>query len=168
MDVVVVGRTVWAVGGFRKPGHRQRTLAAQWNGHRWRVYPGPRGGLQAVDGIAGSEIWAVGPGKDVEPQRAILRRWDGRSWTTVRQLSNDTALLDVVVAPPRDAWAVGYRGAFPYRPLIMRRHGSPWRVGKAPHVKGRLWAVDGTPHNLWALRWYTVGDSGRLDTYHRC
>ena len=167
MDVAVVGRHVWAVGSFRRSDVR-RTLAARWNGERWAVYRGTRGALQAVDAIRPDAVWAVGPGKDVEPQRALLRRWDGASWTTVRRFGGPSALLDVEVASPTDAWAVGYRGEFPHRPLVMRRHESSWRVRRAPDTTGRFWAIAGTPHNLWALRWYVVGDSGRLDTYHRC
>lgn len=167
IDVVVLGRTVWAVGSFRQSGH-QRTLAARWNGERWSVFRGSRGALQAVDAIGSGPVWAVGPGKDVEPQRALLTRWDGASWVTVRRFPESSSLLDVVVASPTDAWAVGYRGPFPHRPFVMRRHGSSWHVRRAPDTTGRFWAVAGTPNNLWALRWYTVGDSGRLDTYHRC
>ena len=167
MDVVVVRHRVWAVGSFRRSGVRT-TLAARWNGHRWKVSPGTRGDLQAVDGMRRDAVWAVGPGKDVEPQRALLRRWDGASWTTIRRLREPSALLDTEVVSPTDAWAVGYRGGFPYRPLIMRRHGGSWRATRAPDTTGRLWALSGTPHNLWALRWYVVGDSGRLDTYHWC
>jgi hypothetical protein len=167
MDVVVVKHRVWAVGSFRRSGE-QMTLAARWNGERWAVFRGPRGALQAADAMRPDALWAVGPGKDVEPQRALLRRWNGASWTTIRRMQEPSALLDTEVASPTDAWAVGYRGGFPYHPLVMRRHEGSWRVTRAPDTTGRFWAIAGTPNNLWALRWYAVGDSGRLDTYHRC
>lgn len=167
MDVAIVRGSVWTVGSFRASGH-QRTLAARWNGERWSVHRGSGGGLQSLDAIGPNAVWAVGPGKDIEPQHALLTRWDGTSWTIVRRFPETSALLDVVVASPTDSWAVGYRGRFPYRPFLMRRHGSSWRVKRAPDATGRFWALAGTPNNLWALRWYVVGDSGRLDTYHRC
>ena len=168
MDVVAVGRSVWAVGAFREPGGGRRTLAARWNGRRWSVYRGPRGGLYAVDAVRPNLVWAVGPGKDLSPQRGLIRRWDGSSWSTVRRLREPSALLDVVVLSPTDAWAVGYRGRFPHRPFVMRRHGGSWRWANAPDTDGRFWAIDGTSRQLWALRWHTVGDSGRLDPYRQC
>jgi hypothetical protein len=167
MDVTVVGRKVWAVGSFSRAGVR-RTLAARWTHGRWAVFRGSRGALQGASALTPHELWAVGPGKDVEPQRALLRRWDGTSWSTIRRVAEPSALLDVAVVSRTDAWAVGYHDPFPYHPLVMRRHDGSWRMASAPRTTGRLWAIAGTPNNLWALRYYVVGDSGRLDTYHRC
>jgi hypothetical protein len=167
MDVTVAGTKVWAVGSFRRSGV-QRTFAARWSSGRWRVYRGSRGGLQGVGGSLPQAVWAVGPGKDVEPQRALLRRWDGSSWSTIRRVAEPSALLDVAVVSHSDAWAVGYHDPFPFHPLVMRRHEGSWHKVRSPHVSGRFWAIAGTPNNLWALRYYVVGDSGRLDTFHRC
>lgn len=129
--------------------------------------------MQAVDALSNDRVWAAGPGKDVGPQRAFILRWDGAAWKTVRLLGGGTALQDLVVASPRDAWAVGYRGGM-YdrpRPLIMRWQGSGWQWAQVPDVHGRFYAVDGTPHNLWALSWRyrLIGDGPPpLDTFHRC
>lgn len=167
MDVTVAGTKVWAVGSFRRSGV-QRTFAARWSSGRWTVYRGSHGGLQGIGGTQPRVIWGVGPGKDVEPQRALLRRWDGGSWSTVRRAAEPSALLDVAVVSRTDAWAVGYHDPFPSHPLLMRRHGGPWHRVPAPHVSGQFSAIAGTPNNLWALRYHVVGDSGRLDTFHRC
>jgi hypothetical protein len=167
--VVTIGGDLWAVGSYVGSG-QARTLAARLRDGRWRMFLGPRGSLQAVDATSRDLVWAVGPGKDVAPQRGFVMRWDGTRWMRVLRLGSGSALQDVVVTSPTDAWAVGYRGgtSASLKPAIVRRHGGPWDWARPPHVEGRFWAVDGTPHNVWALRWRSVGDSGFLDTFHRC
>jgi hypothetical protein len=170
-DVVATGASAWMVGAFQPGTGRpdEHVLAARlMNGH-WTVFRGGPGSLEAVDALRPDLVWAVGPGKDVSPQRAIIMRWDGSAWTTVRRLGDGTALLDVEVASPTDAWAVGYQGGlFPGQTLVMRRNGSTWRRSPFPDRKGWVNAIDGTPHNLWALRQYTVVDGARSRSYHRC
>jgi hypothetical protein len=96
-------------------------------------------------------------------------RWSGDTWTTVRRLGGGSALLDVTLASPTDAWAVGYRGGpYPGHTLVMRRHGSTWRHSPFPDSAGWITAIDGTPHNLWTFRQYVVIDSARSRSYHRC
>lgn len=172
-DVVVVDGRIWAVGSTEDRGGVTRTLAARYLDGRWRTFAGRRGSLQAVDAADARHVWVVGPGKDVAPQRAFIQRWNGIAWTTVRLLGGGTALQDIVVASPNDVWAVGYRGGMydSARPLIMRRNGSTWRGAEAPDVRGPFYAVDGTPHDLWALSWRVqLGADGppQLDTFHRC
>lgn len=173
-DLVFVGGDLWAVGSYEDPRGVTRTLAARRHDGRWRTFLGRRGSLQAVDARSTDLVWAVGPGKDVGPQRAFVQRWDGTAWKTVRLLARGSALQDVVVASPTDAWAVGYRGGMYERPrpLILRRHGSPWRWAQAPDVPGRFFALDGTSNNLWALSWHFRSPPGDgpppLDTFHRC
>lgn len=171
-DVVVVGGDLWAVGSYEDRAGTTRTLAAQRHAGRWRTFLGRAGSLQAVDAAGPRLVWAVGPGKDVEPQRAFVMRWDGDVWATVRVFGRGSALQDIVVASPTDAWAVGYRGGMydAPRPLVLRRHGSPWGRSPAPAYEGRFWAVDGTPHNVWAVAWSSFGGDGPppLETFHRC
>jgi hypothetical protein len=174
-DVSVTGHAVWAVGSYESRGGVVRTLAARLRlgDRRWAVFTGRRGSLQGVAASSPDEVWAVGPGKDAKPQRAFVMRWDGTRWTTVRRMGWGTTLQDVVVASPTDAWTVGYRGGMyehPH-PLLLRRHGSPWRWARPPATNGRFFAVDGTPHDLWALSWHvhdTGGGPPLLATFHRC
>jgi hypothetical protein len=172
-DAVLVGSTLWAVGSSEDRRGVTRTLAARHTRGGWRAFIGRPGSLQAVAASKTHLIWAVGPGKDVSPQRAFIMRWDGSSWATVRRLLPGTALQDIEAASSTDAWAVGYRGGM-YdhpRPLVMRRNGGRWTWSPAPDVRGRFFAIDGTPHNLWALLWsYRPGSDGPplLKTYHRC
>jgi len=170
-DVVATGSSAWMVGAF-KPGTARlndHVLAARLLDDRWTVFRGGPGSLEAVDALTPDLVWAVGPGKDVTPQRGIVMRWSGGTWTTVRRLSGGSALLDVTVASPAETWAVGYRGGqYPGRTLVMRRHGSTWRHSPFPDSRGWITAIDGTPHNLWTFRRHVVIDSAHSRSYHRC
>jgi hypothetical protein len=159
------------VGAFQPGMARpdEHVLAARLRDGRWTVFRGGPGSLEAVDALTPDLVWAVGPGKDVVPQRGIVMRWNGSAWTTVRRLGGGSALLDVTVASPADTWAVGYRGGqYPGRTLAMRRHGSTWRNSPFPDSRGWITAIDGTPHNLWTFRRHVVIDSARSRSYHRC
>ena len=173
-DAVLVGDALWAVGSSEDRQGVTHTLAARRANGRWRVFVGRAGSFQAVTASRTHLVWAVGPGKDVSPQRAFIMRWDGSRWTTVRRLLPGTALQDVVAASSTDTWTVGYRGGM-YgdhpRPLVMRRDGSRWTWSPAPEVAGRFFDIAGTPHNLWALLWaFRPGSDGPplLKTFHRC
>lgn len=169
-DVVVAGTAAWMVGAFlpKGPGGEHVLTARLLNG-RWTVFRGGPGSLEAVDAAGPDLVWAVGPGKDVTPQRGIIRRWNGSAWTTVARLGSGTALLDVTAASPTDAWAVGYRGGLsPGRTLVMHRQGSVWRRSPFPDKNGWITTIDGTPHNLWTFRQYVVIDSAHSRAYHRC
>ena len=170
-DVVAVGSAAYMVGAFLPTAEAstEHVLAARLVNGRWTVFRGGPGSLEAVDALSPDLVWAVGPGKDVSPQRGIIMRWSGGTWTTVRRLGGGSALLDITVASPTDTWAVGYRGGpYPGHTLVMRRHGSTWRHSPFPDSTGWITAIDGTPHNLWTFRQYVVIDSARSRSYHRC
>ena len=134
-------------------------VVLHWTGMRWEKEAFPTHVAAEDEELAGfavvspDDVWAVGSWRASMHSHPLVAHWDGAS--------------------PRDAWAVGYRGGM-YdrpRPLIMRWQGSGWQWAQVPDVHGRFYAVDGTPHNLWALSWrYRLGADGPppLDTFHRC
>lgn len=60
LDVVSVGGSTWAVGTMKPEGSAARLLASKWTGHGWTVHQGPRGYVEAVDGLGARDLWAVG------------------------------------------------------------------------------------------------------------
>ena len=171
-DVVAVGRAVWAVGYVERKGEPRHALASRWTTTRWTVRSGPRGSLDAVDGIRADELWAVGstPGRSGYG-RGLIVEWDGSRWSLARHTSRTSELRDVVVTSGSDAWAVGQHGRTA-RPFIVRRHGAPWTVSAGPGTLGWFTAIGGTPHNLWTFRTYFPGGEPTelvaFDTLHRC
>lgn len=91
---------VWVVGSHDAPvdgywNDRQQSLAMHWNGQDWQIVPTPspspapsvtQVSLNAVDGVAGDDVWAVGRKKDQDAGgytggRVFALRWDGLDWT---------------------------------------------------------------------------------------
>jgi hypothetical protein len=136
--------------------------------------------IEAVDGLSPRLVWAVGyySAPRARNDHGLILRWDGRRWSVARKLASDSALSDVTVASPTDAWAVG--GFWVHErlfPLVVRRHGSPWARSPAPrpdadhgmHFAGTDFAgIDGTPNNLWAALRIHLLERSHASTYHRC
>lgn len=176
-DVVSVGGHAWAVGTVGNPDWtaRSRTLIERWNGTRWiRVASPDPGGrydaLEAVDASGSDTVWAAGSFTRTKTRgaHAMLLRWDGDRWRVAVALEARSEFRDLNVASPVDAWAVGEIWR---RPLVFRRHGTPWRRSQAPDVFGWLTAIDGTPHNQWAAMVDMNGiehQFGWTTSWHRC
>ena len=174
----------WAVG----PGeeamnemsiNESSPLAAHWTGTRWRSVSPPAPAvagtseLVAVDAASPDDLWAVGDADSGELNseggaivHVLVEHWDGSAWSIVKapdlSPSAENRLLDVAVAGPNDAWAVGFgsQGNLAV-PLIERWDGSSWRIVSNPDVTGpnggavlNAVAVAG-PEDVWA-----VGDAG--------
>lgn len=75
----------WAVGGTSGGA----TATVEWNGSAWKVVPSPNpstaGGLDAVSGVAGGGVWAVGTEVDfstgIGESQPMAMHWDGTAWT---------------------------------------------------------------------------------------
>ncbi len=170
--MVTVANSAWAVGYVKRRGEAAHALASRLTGSGWTVRSGPRGRLEAVDGLSGDTLWAVGtsPGRHGYG-RGLIVRWNGSRWSLARRFDRASNLRDVVVTSGNDAWAVGQHGRTA-RPFVVRRHAGPWAVDAAPDVRGWLTAIDGTPHNLWTFRTHFPGGEPSevvaFDSYHRC
>lgn len=171
-DVVTVANSAWAVGYVQRRGEAAHALASRLTGSGWSVRSGPRGRLEAVDGVSGDTLWAVGtsPGRHGYG-RGLIVHWNGSRWSLARRFDRASNLRDVVVTSGNDAWAVGQQGRNA-RPFVVRRHAGPWAVDDAPDVHGWLTAIDGTPNNLWTFRTHFPGGEPSevvaFDSYHRC
>jgi hypothetical protein len=122
----------WAVGGvfLNGEGTSERTLAAHWNGRRWRVVPTPNQGslnnqLLGIAALGAKAVWAVGLFVD-EPahnNQTLTEHWDGTGWTIVSSPSpgvEDAVLLDAAASPDGSVWAVGGFKAPPEQTLVLR------------------------------------------------
>ena len=171
-DVVTVGKAAWAVGYVQRAGEAAHALASRLTGSGWTVRSGPRGRLEAVDGLRPDVLWAVGtsPGRHGYG-RGLIVRWDGSRWSLARRFDRASNLRDVVVTSGVEAWAVGQQGRNA-RPFIVRRHAGPWTVDAVPDGRGWLTAIDGTPNNLWTFRTHfpdgVPSEVVAFDTWHRC
>jgi hypothetical protein len=95
----------WAVGEMtgRKP------FVYHWNGQVWESQPAPfrnTSGLQAVNVIDDTDVWAVGFAGD----HPLTERFDGQSWS-IHQNPNPgvrSALVSVSGSSATDVWATGY------------------------------------------------------------
>jgi hypothetical protein len=108
----VASNNVWAVGyGESFSSLESQTLIARWNGSVWAqvASPNPAGTtkpnqLDAVDGVAANDLWAVGAMG--YPEGALTLHWNGTSWQSVVNNCSST-LAGVVTISSQDVWAVG-------------------------------------------------------------
>ena len=133
---------IWFFGEYVNP---QMALAMHWNGSSFTVVntPFPAGGtpgwgLEAGDGVAPNDIWAVGGGSDGDySATGYILHWDGSSWTRVLGPAPGTyqRLWDVVAIASDDVWAVGDyfdAAAQGYFPLFLHWNGSSWTQVESP------------------------------------
>jgi hypothetical protein len=175
-DVDVAGSAIWAVGGFHRQGEVTRVLASRWTQSGWTVRAGPRGRAYAVDGTSPGVVFAVGRGREpgTGAARGMVLRFDGTDWRAVRRFDRIDQLDDVVVTADGGVWAAG--SAFvkdwnTWRPFIVRRAAGGWRIDWDRRVPGRMTAIGGTSHDLWAFRTYPPVENAelwRFTSYHRC
>lgn len=154
---------VWAVGSaYPNTGVNRRTLAMHWDGVSWSHVPTPNPRpeqnqvLSDVDGVSGTDVWAVG---DYSQQHPLALHWDGASWSAV-DVPGEGRLLGVAAAASGDVRAVGGTVEFASgRTLVERWDGSSWSVQDPPPARapesalgdvavdgGVFWAV-GTQSN---------------------
>lgn len=175
-DVATAGSAIWSVGSFHRPGEVTRMLASRWTPSGWTVRAGPRGRALAVDGTSPGAVFAVGQGREpgTGAARGTVIGFDGTDWRTVRRFDRIDMLEDVVVAGEGEVWAAGSAFVKEWntsRPFIVRRTATGWRIDWNRRVAGRMTAVGGTAHDLWAFRTYPPVENAelwRFTSYHRC
>ena len=148
-DMGRAGADIWTVGGRTVPlappaavGH---SLSLRRTPTGWVEQPVPplaalgarsTNELQAIDGIAEDNAWAVGVAHQTAMPLApdfgptiYAVHWDGARWTldTTLPMMETSLFNDVVMTGPDEVWAVGwYPDADANQPLIMRRDSSGW------------------------------------------
>jgi hypothetical protein len=129
----------WAVGSHNVPGSLAfSTLTMRWNGSAWSVVPSPdtpnfENHLNAIDGTAPDDLWAVGHIQNGEysVREPLILHWNGSAWSIVPSpTANDAALEGVVALASNDVWAVG----------SMFSTSLLWHVPWALHWDGRSWS----------------------------
>jgi hypothetical protein len=137
----------WAVGVFGETQEEdeQGGLLLHWDGTAWSFVRGPNPQfrnerLDAVQGVAANDVWAVGAlatAVNQLPKVPWALHWDGRNWSEVA----------VPTGPnPGGTGRGGLRG------LAARQADNVWAVGKSPgvtalveHWNGTSWSVTPTP-----------------------
>jgi len=149
---------------------------AGWDAGR---LPGGPGFPRAVAARGARDAWVVGsaPGGD-SVTRAMTWHWDGAAWRAVPVPDGSGLASDLSAVSARtatDVWAVGGRGAFPPRPLVLHGDGTAWTPRPLPDLPGEailsgvvaqgpadVWIVGGlhpvagtatTPDKPLAARW---------------
>jgi hypothetical protein len=167
-DAVAISATdVWAVGNGTDPQDPDNSdpAFARWNGTRWSLAPSARTleddeEINAVSGIAHSDVWAVGStGQPSFNDRQVeIMHWDGTAWSysSPVQASFNNELFGVDVVASNDVWAVGglsTGGTGLNRALVEHWDGSSWRVVSIPDPPGAesLSSVVAGTGSVWAI-----------------
>jgi hypothetical protein len=171
------GTDAWAVGSAdASTAPWTRPLAVHWDGTGWTLAspptPAAGGQLNAVDGSASDNVWAVGTAASWT--LPLTQHWNGTSWATAPSPSPAGAttvnLRDVKTFGPGDAWAVGRVDlAHPASPrgqtLIQRWNGTSWNIVPSPNpdaASNQLTAVDGVAaDDVWAVGGFGEDGYGR-------
>jgi hypothetical protein len=165
---VVAPGQIWAVG-YRGP----RSLTTRWNGTAFVGIPSPNVTdratvLEDVDGIATSDVWAVGHTDQIDSvaSRTFVIHWNGFAWSRVASpngpAGNEDVLSGVAAIAENDAWAVGWSRSFDpasVRALTLHWNGLSWtKVSNpcGPYLRGvvalsatNVWAVGGKTTCRW-------------------
>jgi hypothetical protein len=138
------GSDAWAVGSHNVAGSWAfSTLTMHWNGGAWSVVPSPdtasfENHLNAVDGVAANDLWAVGHTRngDYAVAEPLAMHWNGSAWSIVpTPTANDATLEGVVALASNDVWAVG----------SMFSTALLWHVPFALHWDGQRWSNVAVP-----------------------
>ena len=117
-----------------------RGLLEHWDGHAWSQVAEPFGAGSVVSSLASTgwtNAWAVASYIRHAHDHPIAAHWDGNT---------DSALYDVIVASPTDAWAVGASAwSHPRGKPACAWCGAPNSVGTIPgvyyiHWDGKRWS----------------------------
>jgi hypothetical protein len=146
-------------------------ISARWNGERWRENRVPHAhenwsDFFSVEGLRPDSLW----GAAVIAGRGVILRWDA-GWRIAWRSDQTIRPYAVHVAAPGDAWVVGaaIKSGWAH-PLVLRRGDDGWARARAPIADaslGSLTAIDGTPHDLWAVG-NAAGEGKAAYILHRC
>jgi hypothetical protein len=166
---------IWAVGSVSN-AHTDvaRTLAAHWDGRRWRVVPSPNApgranALSAVAAVSATDIWAVGNTRNNRGGgRLLVEHWDGQRWRIVpapTPTGINSTLSGLAVISGRDVWAVGtvFNMTGQDQTLAEQWDGQHWRIVPTPSPNLGLTGTPGltgsalarvvalSSHDVWAV-----------------
>ena len=158
---------VWAVGSHNVPGSLAfSTLTMHWNGSTWSVVPSSdtanfENHLNAIDGTASDDLWAVGHTQNGEysVKQPLILHWNGSAWSIVPSPTALDGTLDGVVAlASDDVWAVGSKfsqSVFWHVPFAVHWDGQRWSTVDVPNPTsqgGRLFGVAAlSPTKVYAV-----------------
>jgi hypothetical protein len=172
---VFSSRNVWAFGeaGASFPDYGP-AVVRHWNGRAWQKVSMPLGTPVTVDGVAPSDIWALGVSKATvgdQHQTIIPMHWNGRAWSSPRlpvikpvSKGHPWVATAISAAGPRDVWvsetpAVNQRtGTGPAGLILLHWNGSTWNTvardmklssanGLTPDGHGGFWLTASDPAN---------------------
>ena len=138
---MAVGDASHGAGAQPSPAYRDRTLAEEWNGSRWRIIPTPNHSraseLRAVSCTSATACTAVG--SSASETWALAERWNGIRWTIQRTPSISrigyTVLTAVSCAAPAACTAVGTYNAGAFG-IAEHWNGTRWTIQRLPTPPG--------------------------------
>jgi hypothetical protein len=144
----------WAVGTEAL----ELTLAAHWNGRRWKLVPtpslhdgiSPLNSLTGVTAIDSRNVWASGYEGNVDNQnfmKPYMLHWDGTTWTLVptpNQGGEGSRLNATVALSKADVWAVGQTQELDGTILTLTQqfNGTIWTTVASPSPAGGGLTID--------------------------
>jgi hypothetical protein len=100
--------------------------------------PGSGSGLNGVEAISPTDVWAVGWSRQGGVYSTLAEHWDGVKWSKVAVPSpsaTNSNLFGVSAVSSTDIWAVGYEEeAGVHKTLTLHYNGGSWSVVASPDV----------------------------------
>jgi hypothetical protein len=163
----------WAVGWYYETTFTPEPLALHWNGSAWTqaATPGPGTAanyLDAVAGVTGTDVWAVGSYNDTGDPRGmrhpLAMHYDGSAWTSwaLPQTAAGGYLRAVTALATDDVWAVGSKNGYS-TPVAYHWNGSGWREVPIAPLSAQtgnnlFFGVAGTASDqIWAVGYRSTG-----------
>jgi len=149
---------LWAVGGFAEElgFHPTLTLTEHWDGTQWSIVPSPNvegffDHLNAVDGVATDDVWAVG---DFTLRDPLFLHWDGGAWSLVEPSPDAGRQFAVVALASDDVWSAGEGAQANNTGLFNHWDGSSWSTIPNPPLTPGTATIRGlsalAPNDIWA------------------
>ncbi len=173
---------VWFVGEWSGPypglNGLQPALAMRWDGSTFTLIATPEvlpiggNGLEAIDGVAPNDIWAVGGAGDGDlSSYSYILHWNGSSWSHVPGplVGLMQRLTDVEAISANDVWAVGEAYTTSGLVAILQHwNGTSWSnvAGPAASFSAEIHANSAT--DVWLGQWHWNGSSWNLERVADC
>lgn len=150
--VAASANEAWAVGAYTEGTGNFRNLAMRWDGQAWELQSPPspgllENGLNGVDMLDGTDVWAVGTelSDEAKDPQMVIFHWDGSAWAQSKSPEHGSHnLLAVKALSKDDVWAAGTD--------VIRWDGKEWQQVPTPvdHPGGYLDGITATgPNDVW-------------------
>src|ERR1700751_219791 len=165
--VVAISPTLaWAAGNVTDGAHPGQVIE-QWNGTKWKLFPGPKFGKKdranvfAMTSSSANDVWAIGSLVNlgtglVSP---LFEHWNGSAWTATTGEASNEFLFGASADATNDAWAVGFNGSDNIETSAMHWDGTNWKGVATPNVGGGTNKLNGVlalaPNDVWAVGFST-------------